>query len=126
MPEARPWPELMSAQKESKNTCNPRASNLALYHMKSFFAKIWGITSNVFNFFLPILKEVASSSVAALLPIALEIVESLAYTDKTGAQKREAAVKKLTTEARKQGISASESLIRFAIESAVQRYKLDL
>jgi hypothetical protein len=94
--------------------------------MKSFFAKIWGITSNVFNFFLPILKEVASSSVAALLPIALEIVESLAYTDKTGAQKREAAVKKLTTEARKQGISASESLIRFAIESAVQRYKLDL
>jgi hypothetical protein len=94
--------------------------------MKSFFAKIWGITSNVFNFFLPILKEVASSSIATLLPIALEIVESLAYTDKTGAQKREAAVKKLTTEARKQGISASESLIRFAVESAVQRYKLDL
>lgn len=94
--------------------------------MKSFFAKIWGVTSSVFNFFLPILKEIAASSVAALLPIALEIVESLADTDKTGTQKREAAVKKLTTAAKKQGISASESLIRFAVESAVQRYKLDL
>lgn len=94
--------------------------------MKSFFAKIWGVTSSVFNFFLPILKEIASSSVAALLPIALEIVESLADTDKTNAEKREAAVKKLTTAAKKQGISVSESLIRFAIESAVQRYKLDL
>ena len=94
--------------------------------MKSFFAKIWGVTSSVFNFFLPILKEIASSSVAALLPIALDIVQSLADTDKTNAEKREAAVKKLTTVAKKQGISASESLIRFAVESAVQRYKLDL
>ena len=116
----------MSAQKESKITCNLRATDLALNSMKQLFAKIWGITSSVFNFFLPILKEVASSSVAALLPIALEIVESLADTDKTGAQKREAAVKKLTLTAKKQGISASESLIRFAVESAVQRYKLDL
>lgn len=94
--------------------------------MKSFFAKIWGVTSAVFNFFLPILKEIASSSVAALLPIALEIVESLAYTDKTNSEKREAAVKKLTAAAKKQGISASESLIRFTVESAVQRFKLDL
>jgi hypothetical protein len=94
--------------------------------MKSFFAKIWGITSNVFNFFLPVLREIASSSVAALLPIALEIVRSLAETNKTGAEKREAAVKKLTATAKKQGVSASESLIRFTIESAVQRYKLGL
>jgi hypothetical protein len=93
--------------------------------MKSFFAKIWGITSNVFNFFLPVLREIASSSVAALLPIALEIVQSLASTDKTGAEKRETAVKKLTTAAKKQGVSASESLIRFTVESAVQRYKLE-
>ena len=93
--------------------------------MKSFFAKIWGITSSVFSFYLPILKEIVSSSMAALLPIALEIVRSLASTDKTGAEKREAAVKKLTTAAKKQGVAASESLIRFTIESAVQRYKLE-
>jgi hypothetical protein len=92
--------------------------------MKSFFVKIWGITSNVFNFFLPVLREIASSSAAILLPIALEIVRSLADTNKTGAQKREAAVKKLSLAARKQGVSASESLIRFAIEAAVQRYKI--
>jgi hypothetical protein len=93
--------------------------------MKSFFAKIWGITTSVFNFFLPVLREIASSSVAVLLPLALEIVQSLATTDKTGAEKREAAVKKLSTVARKQGVAASESLIRFTIESAVQKFKLE-
>jgi predicted GIY-YIG superfamily endonuclease len=55
----------------------------------------------------------------------LEIVQSLASTDKTGAEKREAAVKKLTAAAKKQGVSASESLIRFTVESAVQRHKLE-
>ena len=94
--------------------------------MKSFFAKIWGVALSVFNFYLPILKELSSAAIAALLPIALEIVESLADTKKTGAEKREAAVKKLTAEAKKQGYSVSESLIRFTVESAVQRYKLSL
>jgi hypothetical protein len=93
--------------------------------MKSLFAKIWGITSSVFNFYLPILKEIASSSVAALLPIALEIVQSLAETKKTGSEKRDLAVKRLTSEARKLGFSASESLIRFTVESAVQRTKIE-
>lgn len=92
--------------------------------MKSLLAKIWGITVSVFNFYLPILKEMASASIAALLPVALEIVQSLAETKKTGSEKREAAVKKLTSEAKKLGITASESLIRFTIESAVQRVKL--
>jgi len=93
--------------------------------MKSLFAKIWGITSSVFNFYLPILKEIASSSVAVLLPIALEIVQSLAETKKTGSEKRELAVKRLTSEAKKLGFSASESIIRFTIESAVQRTKIE-
>ena len=66
------------------------------------------------------------AAVHALNERVLEIVQSLADTKKTGSEKREAAVKKLTTEARKQGISASESLVRFTIESAVQRYKLSL
>jgi hypothetical protein len=93
--------------------------------MKQLLAKIWGVTVSVFNFYLPILKEMASTSIAALLPLALEIVQSLAETKKTGAEKREAAVKKLTSEAKKLGITASESLIRFTIESAVQRVKLE-
>lgn len=94
--------------------------------MKQFFAKIWGVALSVFSFYFPILKELSSAAVAALLPIALEIVQSLASTKKTGSEKREAAVKKLTAEAKKQGVSISESLIRFTIESAVQRYKLSL
>lgn len=94
--------------------------------MKSFFAKLAGLPAKLWNFYGPILKELLATSVSALLPIALEIVESLADTNKTGSQKREAAVKKLSTEARRYGIKASESLIRFTVESAVQRYKLSL
>jgi len=93
--------------------------------MKQLLAKIWGITTSVFNFFLPVLREIASSSAAILLPIALEIVQSLGDTNKSGAEKREAAVKKLSLAAKKQGIAASESLVRFVVESAVQRYKLE-
>ena len=94
--------------------------------MKSFFAKLAGLPAKIWNFYAPILKELLASSAATLLPIALEIVEDLAFSSKTGAQKREAAVKKLTTEAKRYGIKASESLIRFTVESAVQRYKLSL
>ena len=94
--------------------------------MKSFFAKLAGVPAKIWNFYAPILKELLTSSASALLPIALEIVEDLAYSSKTGTQKREAAVKKLTTEAKRMGYSASESLIRFTIESAVQRYKLSI
>jgi hypothetical protein len=49
----------------------------------------------------------------------------LADSSKTGSQKREAAVKKLTQAALRNGIDASESLIRFTIESAVQRVKVE-
>ena len=64
-------------------------------------------------------------SVSALLPLALDIVRELANTSKTGAQKREAAVKSLTQAAIRNGIEASESLIRFTVESAVQRMKVE-
>ena len=93
--------------------------------MKSFFAKIWGITTSIFNFYLPILRELVVQSVSALLPLALDIVRELANTSKTGAQKREAAVKSLTQAAIRNGIEASESLIRFTVESAVQRMKVE-
>ena len=93
--------------------------------MKSFFAKLAGLPSLIWNFYAPILKQIIADGAAALLPLALDIVRELADTSKSGAQKREAAVKKLTTAALRNGIDASESLIRFTIESAVQRVKLD-
>ena len=93
--------------------------------MKTLLAKLAGISSALLNFYLPILKQLLASGMAALLPYALEIVRSLASVDKTGAQKREAAVKKLTTAASELGINATESLIRLTIESAVQKLKLE-
>lgn len=93
--------------------------------MKTLFAKIVGISTALLNFYLPILKQLFASGMAVLLPIALEIVRSLADTDKTGAQKREAAVRKLTTAASELGIAATESLVRLTIESAVQKLKLE-
>ena len=93
--------------------------------MKSFFATLLGIPSKIWSFYAPILKELFVDAAASLLPLALDIVRELADTSKTGAQKREAAVKKLTSAAIRNGIDASESLIRFTIESAVQRVKIE-
>jgi len=91
--------------------------------MKSFFAKLAGVPALIWNFYAPIIRQLVVENAAALLPLALEIVSGLADTNKTGAQKREAAVKKLSQAAVKNGIYASESLIRFTIESAVQKLK---
>lgn len=91
--------------------------------MKQLLAKFWGLTSSVINFYLPVLKELVANSVEDLLPIAIEIVGSLAETKKTGTQKRDIAVKRLSKAASDAGIFASESLIRFTVESAVQKLK---
>lgn len=93
--------------------------------MKTLLAKLTGISTALLNFYLPILKQLLASGMAALLPYAIEIVRGLAETDKTGSQKREAAVKKLTAATQELGISATESLIRLTIESAVQKLKID-
>lgn len=93
--------------------------------MKTLLAKIAGFSSAIFNFYAPILKSLFATGAATLLPIALEIVRSLADTNKTGAQKREAAVKALTKAAVTNGIDAAESIIRFTVESAVQKLKTE-
>lgn len=92
--------------------------------MKSLLAKLMGIGASVWNFYAPVLRNLFISGTSALLPIALEVVRSLVPLDKTGAEKRETAVKRLTAEATAVGISATESLIRFTIESAVQRLRV--
>ena len=66
-------------------------------------------------FYAPLLKSMIVSSASALLPIALEIVRSLAQTDKSGAQKRDDALSALKAAAIRQGIDASESLLRFTV-----------
>lgn len=92
--------------------------------MKNLLAKFMGISSSLLNFYLPVFKELLSTGLAALLPIALEVVSALAKTDKTGAEKRSEAINALKDAAIKRGINASESLIRYTVESAVQRLKV--
>lgn len=93
--------------------------------MKNLLAKLMGIGASVWNFYAPILRSLFVSGSSALLPVALEVVRSLADTAKTGEQKRESAVLKLRREATALGITASEALIRFTIESAVQRMRAE-
>lgn len=91
--------------------------------MKNLLAKLMGIGASVWNFYSPILRSLFTSGASALLPVALDIVRSLADTSKTGEQKRENAVIKLRGQAVMMGIDASEALIRFTVESAVQRMR---
>jgi hypothetical protein len=91
--------------------------------MKNFLAKLMGLGVSVWNFYAPVLRSLFVSGASALLPVALEVVRSLATTSKSSMQKRESAVIRLKSEAALLGISASESIIRFTIESAVQRMR---
>ena len=60
--------------------------------MKSFIAKVLGITNSIWNFYGPLLRQLAITGSGILLPIALEIVRSLASSDKSGAEKRSEAL----------------------------------
>lgn len=92
--------------------------------MKNLFAKFMGITGSLLNFYLPIFRELLATGLASLLPIALEVVAALAKTDKTGAEKRAEAINALKDAAIARGINASESLLRYTVESAVQKLKV--
>lgn len=93
--------------------------------MKNLLAKLLGVPAFIWNFYGPLLRQLVVSGASALLPIALEIVRSLAQTDKSGTQKRAEAIEALREAALAQGIKATESVIRFTIESAVQRIRID-
>jgi len=91
--------------------------------MKALLAKLVGVSSSLLNFYLPILRRLAVSGMAALLPVALEIVRSLAKDPIPNDQKFNVAVSKLKEVATAKGIEAGESLLRYTIESAVQRLR---
>ena len=93
--------------------------------MKNILIKIlgWlsGSTKVVFQFLLPILEDQTAKLLAALLPIALDVVASLADSPKTGEQKRAAAVDAIKAQALQAGINATASAVNLAIELAVQK-----
>ena len=83
-----------------------------------------GVGSAVWNFYAPILKTLFVTGTSALLPLALDIVRELAASDKSSAERRDFAIARLKRESAAMGVSATESLLRFTIESAVQRIKI--
>ena len=93
--------------------------------MKNIIAKLLGVPAFLWNFYGPLIRELVVSGTAALLPLALEIVRSLAQSDKSGAQKRTEALESLREVALARGIAATESALRFTIESAVQRIRIN-
>lgn len=93
--------------------------------MKNMLAKMLGVTSSVLAFYLPVLKAILASGMAALLPLALDIVRQLAAAQISSGEKRDLAINRLKEAALNQGVEASESLLRYTIESAVQKLKAD-
>lgn len=91
--------------------------------MTKLLAKLLGLTQSVLAFYLPILKTVIASGMAALLPVALDIVRSLADAKISNEEKCDLAVNRLREAAMRQGIEAGESIIRYTVESAVQKLK---
>lgn len=92
--------------------------------MNALFAKIAGISVALWTFYVPLLRQLFSTGVTELLPFALEIVRSLNKTDLPGGAKRDQALLSLKKAALEQGLVATESLLRWTVESAVQRVKL--
>lgn len=91
--------------------------------MNNIIARLLGIGKVIWEFFLPILRTSLQSTLTALLPIALDVVKSMASSGKNGTEKREAAVRQLQTIAVAEGINAAESAVRLAIELAVTKMK---
>jgi len=91
--------------------------------MKKLLLKMLGIGAVIWEFLAPIIKDAAANTLTELLPVALDVVLSLANHDTSGAEKRELAVKRVKTLAITQGIATTESVVRLAIELAVARMK---
>jgi hypothetical protein len=85
--------------------------------------RLTGASRQLLELILPILRDSAAQLLAALAPIALEVVKSLADSPHSGKQKREAALREIQIRAVNAGISASASAVNLAIELAVQNLK---
>lgn len=92
--------------------------------MKSFFAKLLGISQLIWDFLVPILARQVSLTLTKLLPVALSIVTELAKDNgMSGSQKRDKAVSELKVFATEEGLDAANSLINLTVEMAVNKLK---
>jgi hypothetical protein len=92
--------------------------------MKTIVSKILGVSKSFIEFIWPLITKQVGASLAALLPIAFNIVKELASNnDITNSQKRKEAFKKLSDATKSEGITATTSLLNLAIEMAVANLK---
>lgn len=90
--------------------------------IKKILGWLTGTSKTVLEFIGPILQKSVSDLLAKLLPIALEIVTSLASdSSKSGIEKRNEAFGKIKDIAIKQGIDAGNQTINLAIELALSK-----
>ena len=92
--------------------------------MKNLLAKILGVSKQLLDWLLILVKTQAADSLSRLLPLAVGIVAELALNNGLGnAEKRAKAVTYLTLAAKAEGVTASLSLINLAVEMGVAQLK---
>jgi|LakMenEpi03Aug12_release.lakeMendotaPanAssembly.Ray.scaffolds.fasta_scaffold171873_2 hypothetical protein len=92
--------------------------------IKKIIGWLTGTSKTVLEFIGPILQHSVADILSKVLPIALEVVQSLATDDeKTGAQKRHDAFRKIKTIATQEGIDAGSQTINLAIELALSKIR---
>jgi hypothetical protein len=93
--------------------------------MKLFLirAMAWlsGASKEVLLFVLPILRDSTAALLSQLLPIALEVVASLAEKKQPGRVKRMLAAEQIQRLAVAEGVAASNRMVNLAIELALQK-----
>ena len=80
-----------------------------------------GASKSVLEFIIPILKDSTANILKALLPIAVEVVSSLADSSASGDEKRKIAGERIKQIALKEGFDASTRAVNLAIELALSR-----
>lgn len=94
--------------------------------MTAFLAGLFGFPKALFVFYAPIFKSTMASSMEVLLPLAIEVAIAMAASQgKTGNEKRDEALAILQAKATEQGLVATESLLRYTLESAVLKLKTE-
>lgn len=86
-------------------------------------AWLTGVSKKVLEWLLPILASATATALETLLPVALQIVASLAASELSGENKRKEAVEQLKAAALQAGITASASVLNLAVEMAVAKLK---
>jgi hypothetical protein len=79
--------------------------------------------SKIWTLIKPVITLLLSSVVSQALPMALEIVESLATKDLTNTEKRNEAFKQISDKLAEDGHTLTTSVINLVIECAVQALK---